>query len=722
MDSTFPMMDECVTVKQEVVSDYETSQSVDNEQGNLYHDGNHDHDKMPATWSMYAENVTESSESKSTVDDSDIDDDAAVMTDRRTRCIGDDLFQYDAESDSDENDTNTLQHHKQDVGEKLPWTRQVATTELRPFSPAVAGPTSEASKTLEAPVDFFHQFFPEELYKEAQIETNNYAEYYQEKRRDLGRDWWEWTDTRWHAVESKQDIKKFLGVCITMAVHTLPDPRDYWSRKKHVCNTLIARSGMTMHHFERVMNYFYLSNPWRDPEKIANPERRVEACSRDPLYKVNKTLHEHVKRSCRAHYQPHRDMVIKELTRNVKSKTDIKTKGWRLLVLKDAYTGYITDLQWYRDTDVNSENSSQGMTQEKALTGLVKNLSGLGHCLYADSVFISPTMAMYFTELGTHVTTDCSNWPGDICTSGDIEVGSTLSVQYKVVTATMWKGKRLKRCLSTMHNGQMQSVTLKLCHPTTREYSIKTVPCPLTIANHMTLVGILPQCLLLSEGTMVQKLTNSWWKRLVWLLIDICMNNAYVMWTESRGNCLSLTEFAMEVASKLMGYPSKACPKRYIEVSTVPATSEETAEASSSHNAAQKAMVSYSMVPEFQVRYPELQPSAVSEASDFQEVVQPDRSSPAHESTDADTDEHCLVKFPGRGRNCRQCCADRRRTRSGRRRDTQFGCSACRVNLCRSGCFVRFHEAHGINISAASMAEVRMQPDPPPYKRMKHSF
>ena len=54
---------------------------------------------------------------------------------------------------------------------------------------------------------------------------------------------------------------------------------------------------------------------------------------------------------------------------------------------------------------------------------------------------------------------------------------------------------------------------------------------------------------------------------------------------------------------------------------------------------------------------------------------------------------HSLVKWAGRGRVCQMCARLQRRTARGGYTETSFGCSACRVYLCRSGpCFRQYHE------------------------------
>ncbi|XP_071792740.1 piggyBac transposable element-derived protein 4-like [Asterias amurensis] len=621
----------------------------------------------------------------------------------------DDLFKYDEESDSEDESSDTTHPYVDDLDQQVTWTEQAVTNNVPIFS-AEEGPNFSNFKTCgpAQAMDFFHLFFPEDLYKQAQIETNNFAEYYQEKKRDLGREWWEWCDETWEPVDFKQEIRVFIGICITMAVHALPDPRDYWSTQENLGSSVVAESSMSVERFDRIMHYFCLSNPWKDPEKIANLERRDEACSRDPLYKVSTSLLEYVKSSCINLYNPHQDVVMRELTGIVDHKTGRRTNGWKLLVLQDAITGYISNVQWYRDPTSGLINPN--VTYKHAVNSLVKSLEGKAHCVYADNLYISPTMACQcIDDHNIHITTNSSNWPNGILNPDqDLKTGTSKSVHHNQVTATVWRGKKVKRCLSTLYNCFMQPVTQKIRNATTGQHAIETVLCPAAISKHMSLTNNTLPRLLLSQSSVLRDMTNTWWKRLVWLLIDICVDNAYVMWTATTLKHFSRSEFAMEVASQLILGPAS---KEHPQFGEADCKNDIQVQSTSSM---QHSKVSTPVPPTYQLVMN--QHNLLEETSGPDDLLQPQ---PHFGDTDLD-EEHCLVKFPGRGRNCRLCIEDNTRTVSGRRRDTQFGCFTCGLNLCRSGCFVRYHEIHKYKINPLTLTKTQLSFDPPPQKRKKY--
>ena len=54
--------------------------------------------------------------------------------------------------------------------------------------------------------------------------------------------------------------------------------------------------------------------------------------------------------------------------------------------------------------------------------------------------------------------------------------------------------------------------------------------------------------------------------------------------------------------------------------------------------------------------------------------------------------EHPSIKMPGRKKNCVQCQRVGRRTPKGHGVETVFGCTLCKVHLCRGHCSAIFHQ------------------------------
>lgn len=57
-----------------------------------------------------------------------------------------------------------------------------------------------------------------------------------------------------------------------------------------------------------------------------------------------------------------------------------------------------------------------------------------------------------------------------------------------------------------------------------------------------------------------------------------------------------------------------------------------------------------------------------------------------------DYEKHKRVRLPGRKKQCYNCRSENRRTESGKRPETVFGCSLCNTHLCDNVCFAKFHQ------------------------------
>lgn len=57
----------------------------------------------------------------------------------------------------------------------------------------------------------------------------------------------------------------------------------------------------------------------------------------------------------------------------------------------------------------------------------------------------------------------------------------------------------------------------------------------------------------------------------------------------------------------------------------------------------------------------------------------------------SDPSEHPIVRMLGRKKNCMQCQSSGHRTPKGRGIESVYGCTTCRVHLCKGHCFAHFH-------------------------------
>ena len=565
-----------------------------------------------------------------------------------------------------------------------------------------------------SPLDFFHMFVPRSIFSIACKETTNYVDFYQDEKRDQGREWWEWTDSYWTPVEDEEELHKFLGICMVMSVKKLPHPQCYWSRHEDVRDKLVA-DAMSAERFSKLMQYFYLSNPWRDPERISNAERRAEACLRDPMYKVSNVLWPAVQESSKTMYNPNQNVVLRqlEILDKLQRRDEVQPADsiWKVLTVEDAATGYIKNAQFYQVLH-GLDSSDSIFPSESEVTSVLSDMVGRQHVVFADSVFISPQTACKLVEFEFQVSANCSAWPTEFSDTNmmSLSADERLQRRYKEVAASAWKCKStVHRRLTTFDDGESnQSQTEESLDCQERKDNVafsQVVRQNSVIKSHDEGGYLLFNSLLLAH------MSKSTWKRIFWIIIDIALNNANVLWKQSGRIPLTLSEFTMEVARGLI-------------------TGDSATKHKPRARASRRAETRIPVTPAIQPRPVIMQatPLSIQGANNMDAILPlPEEFESGfvfHPSTlvQEDNVEHSLVKFPGRGRNCKQCTAEHLRTRSGRRRDTQFGCNICGINLCRATCFIKFHNQHNLKINRISITQIATLDYQPPVKRTRQSM
>lgn len=563
-------------------------------------------------------------------------------------------------------------------------------------------------------LEYFHLFVPPSIFQVACKETNSYAEFYQDRKRDSGgKNWYDWVDESWFPVTGEEEMRAFLGICLVMGVKRLPNPHDYWSESDMLREKLIADS-MSAERFSKLMQYFYLSNPWRDPERIENPDRREAYRLQYPLYKLSDSLWPSIQNGCSTLYTPHRDLVLRQLRLDknencccqvLTAKGEHEEGEWRALTLEDATNGYIHKAEFSMCRHKNHSSDIEVFPSDALITTLLEDTAGKHHRVYADTVFISPLTACKLVDLGFEVSADFSSWPPAFSDEGLKE--EQTSYRYKEVVVSAWKSEgsnRIRRHLRTFEDGQQADTSMP---------ADKHLGCPMY--QHDLVVKPTDERYLLSNSTVLSMLTKSDWKVIFWAMIDIGLNNASILWNESDRDMLSLTEFTMEVASGLLGVEG---PSRRKSTALVSRKQNLTLQQHEQRVVSFPQMLPGSLLMPVN---PTVSPSPMIGNNLFRQGTTAEVSQTIPSSSRGHHVEpaHSLVKFPGRGRNCRQCTAEKLRTRSGRRHDTQFGCNVCGINLCRLNCFVKFHTRNRLEINRVSITRIDTLDHQPPARKIK---
>ncbi|XP_071960210.1 piggyBac transposable element-derived protein 4-like [Antedon mediterranea] len=648
---------------------------------------------------------------------SDEDDDSQMMIESNAcQVVGEGMMEEDdwiELSDNDLSDTES-NHSEAEDSPHLSWTDMV-------ISPMIQTPTYTAGaigdlSNLSDELDYFHAFFPMSLYKQIKNDTNNYVEYYQEKKRDAKREWWNWQDGGWLPIAGKNELMTLFGACLGMSIVNLPNLMDYWGN--HPMLSLDWMSPAPNYtRFSKLHTYLRLSNPWRDPSYINNIERRDEACRQNPMYKVCKFL-EPLVESCLNMYTPGGAMVMKHAMIGLKGEATpnvpfYSAKSWRVLLLVDADTGYVKNIEIYGPhSDKNYDNQEYSNATEAAIMRLTGPLVGKFHSVFASGIFVSSNLARRLYSKGVYISAERFNIPQQLkeVTIDTLALGEIKSVQFTEVITTVWRGEKgLVYNLSTMNCMQQESINCRVYNVDSNRYQVQEVTCPVIIQKHQQYTNRRPECCLLRSCAHIQHMCNTWWKHIFWLLLDISINNAHVLF-DSAHSGINRFEFTMNIVKQLMGLVDSEEVLEPSECTAVPGrnTSTQKRPLTGSNQLSQKSINHSTVIP-----YTHFS-SKTDDAGD-NVAVQDDANAPV-----LDDASHILVKFPRRGRNCKHCSAINVRTQCGRRRDTYFGCLSCQVHLHKGECFINYHVAKNINVTKNYRQDIVFEvTESPPVKRSK---
>ena len=177
--------------------------------------------------------------------------------------------------------------------------------------------------------------------------------------------------------------------------------------------------------------------------------------------------------------------------------------------------------------------------------------------------------------------------------------------------------------------------------PTRRNRQIEDLTVPVCVGNYNRNMGGVDRLDQLRSYYGVGRAGRRWWKYLFWGVLNVGLINAYIMWVSANrplpanARLFALKAFKIALVHNLCdGHTSRV------------------------HRVA----------------------PAVDNLI-VERVV-----------TDNIVDGHPLAKFAGRKRGCSWCAKTKLRTAKGGTVETSFGCSACKVYLCRTGrCFYDYH-------------------------------
>jgi hypothetical protein len=369
-------------------------------------------------------------------------------------------------------------------------------------------------------LSFLQLFLPQRLMEEFAQHTNATAPH-------------DWRPT------TAAELYAFLGVHIYMGIDRLPRTELYWSETfgHPRITSLFSRD-----RFKQLLRYFSVVAP--DPA----------AAERDPLPFV-RSLAEKLNRSFAAHFTPTEHLALDEAMCAWKGRSPIKQyipskpHKWGYKIYCLASEDYLLHFEVYAGKE--ERRSEEGATYDTVLR-MTKDYQQQQLTLFTDSWFTSPALLLALQQRGIRLCGSVRrNRRGLPAVPGDdvagLAQGEWVQWQKGDMTLAVWRDQKPLWILYN-HCSPAEVASLQRWNDAGRKVSIG---CPRAIHDyfyHARSVDVLSQ---LHFAYPIGRKAMRCWPRLAWWLLDMCILNAFKLWSMEQGR-VSQLDFREQLMHELM--------------------------------------------------------------------------------------------------------------------------------------------------------------------------
>jgi hypothetical protein len=350
------------------------------------------------------------------------------------------------------------------------------------------------------PMQLLQLFLPQQLMDEFAAHTNAAAP----------RDWPPTTGAELYA---------FIGAHVFIGIDRLPRTEMYWSQT--YTHPLIT-SAFTRDRFKQLLRYFRV---------VAAP---VAAAPRHPIPHI-RALADRLNQSFASHFTPTQHLTLDEAIVAFKGRSSIKQyipskpHKWGYKIYCLASEDYLLHLEIYEGKE--AKPSESGATYDTVIR-MIQPYQNQQLVLFTDSWFTSPTLMSALKDRGVRLCGSVrSNRKGMPKIPSDaINVlgrGEWIQRQKDDMCLAVWKDRKVMRVLYN-HVSPRSTATLQRWSEAGEKVSIG---CPTAIHDyfyHARSVDVLSQ---LHYSYLLGRKARRVWPRLAWWLLDMCILNAYQLWS-----------------------------------------------------------------------------------------------------------------------------------------------------------------------------------------------
>jgi hypothetical protein len=396
--------------------------------------------------------------------------------------------------------------------------------------PSFEAPTGKqhAARHAESPLDFLQLLLPLTLMQQWADYTNDYAQ-------QRG------TESEWRTTAA--ELYAFLGVHIYMGICNLPRCSMYWSE---LYQQPFVASVFPRRRLEQLLRHFHVA-PLHSQHAAADPLSRV------------RPLIQSLQQSFPRHYLPSQFLTLDEAMVAYKGRSPIKQyipskpHKWGYKIYCLASDNYLLQFEVYEGKEQHP--SALGATHDTVMR-MIEEYEHQQHVLFTDSWFTSPALLDALKEKRTRVCGSVRRNRKGMPTITDEEVksldrGKWIHRQKGDKSLAVWKDQKAMWLLYNYISPQ-QTATLERWDETGNKVSIS---CPKSIHDyfyHARSVDVIHQ---LHYSYLIGRKSKKAWSRLAWWLIDMCIVNAFTLWSIGKNGArqLDFREQLMHSLVKLFG-------------------------------------------------------------------------------------------------------------------------------------------------------------------------
>ncbi|XP_069040944.1 pogo transposable element with ZNF domain isoform X2 [Lepisosteus oculatus] len=478
-------------------------------------------------------------------------------------------------------------------------------------------------------IDYFRLLFPDSLFEVIAEETNANARFCQRQRLRRDPDWRP-TDAR--------EICAFVGLSILMGLHSLPEPRLYWSGPHYEGSRGFLKT-MPASRFEKLSAYLRVGG-------------RSELWERtDPADRLRtiRPLLDAVEHAMWEAYLPNKCLTIdRALIPSVEGEGGKNGRGRgagrqpRVWLLCDSKSGYCHRVLIHPQRPEKEKGRGSSV-----VLPLVEGLQGKHHQVFLASSLISVPLLQKLLGDGIYscgsIAQDFRGLPKEFWEPGMLgNPGDFRQWQRGNLLATRWRDSKELCCLSTNAEPALSDTVWRKSGAEGSGLSPIGRPKPFQLhQENMRGVDICNQLL---DCNQLGRPCGSWWRCFFWFFLNLCVVNSFIILRESRKgkppSWVSGKRFSQFHYRQRLGLLLARCGQRHAAGRR----------GGGGGGGGQRGEVG---------------------------VGGDGRPAPAHQ----------LTKITSKTKRCRNCSL------KGLRHETVYGCTACRVNLCKgSACFREYHQ------------------------------